>query len=63
MGWEGPTADTAETPASTLMVAIAKIREDIRGLSLGCHDYVPAIETPPPPKSLHPILAADRGFG
>jgi hypothetical protein len=63
MGWEGPTADTAETPASTLMVAIAKIREDIRGLSLGCHDYVPTFETRPPAKSLHPILAADRETG
>jgi hypothetical protein len=63
MGWDGPTADTAETPASTPIIAIAKLREDIRGLSLGCHDYVPTNETPLPAKSLLLILAANRESG
>jgi hypothetical protein len=63
MGCEGPTAETDERVISTPTVKIAKIREDIRGRSLGCHDYVSLCETRPPSKSLHPMVTVDRNFG
>jgi hypothetical protein len=63
MGCEGPTAETAERVESTPTVKIAKIREDIRGRSLGCHDYVPVCETRQPSKSLHPMVTVERYFG
>jgi citrate lyase beta subunit len=63
MGCAGPTAETAEIVLNAPTIRIAKIREDIRGLSLGCHDYLSLFETAPPPKSLQPMVTVHRGYG
>jgi hypothetical protein len=44
-------------------VKIAKLRKDIRGLSLGCHDYASMLETSRTSKSLQAMVAVDRDGG